>query len=43
MSKAWHSTKEDKKKPLMTAKERKALKHTRKHPKAVVEVHQTQH
>lgn len=42
MTKAWHSTKEDKKKPVMTAKEKKALKHARKHPQGMV-VPPTQH
>lgn len=43
MTKAWHSTKEDKKKPVMTAKEKKALKHEKKHPQSVVVVPQTHH
>lgn len=36
MTKAWHGTKEDKKKPMMTAKEKKALKHVKKHPPGMV-------
>lgn len=32
MSKAWHATKEGKKPPAMTFKQRRALKQMKKHP-----------
>ncbi len=43
MSKAWHSTKENKKQPAMTPKEKKALKHAKKHPQGMLVVPQTHH